>query len=143
MINTSLFDYNLPKKEEEFLKFLPIWINLHSNDHRNFAKILSDLGKAFDLAPIATDMLHFVFDFRSLPKWNEFLMHNKEHHKRMHTYYNDIGMQITNPTIIKPNFNVIQQFEKFDLKVLSMFIFKEQRIHLLFARALNLLLENM
>ena len=138
---SSLYEYTLPKGD--FKKFLHHWQNLHSNDHRKFIDVLNSVRYAMNYPLLKDDEFALFFKVDDVQEWNKFILNNEFQHKMLYTAFNEVGLNIQIPTTIEPKYNFVKKINSIDNKRINEFLLQEQRIHTLFARALNLLMEHL
>lgn len=141
MITSLLYDYKLPTKKEDQPKFFDIWQNLHLTDHQRFVSILNELNKQFNYPQIKLNAFQLYFKPDQTETINQFLAYNEKLHKIIYDNLNTLGLKLTPPLIMKPRLNSIKRIKTLNSKEIALFLLMEERIHLLTARAFNLLYE--
>ena len=132
-------DYKVPLEEKEFKRFIVNWMNLHTTDHSNFFLALNSLREALGKPLVKFHRLQLFFDPDKLTSVNQFLYYNNIEHKEIYNQINELGKEATPNFYILPIFNLTERFTDLHYKTFGEFIFHENRIHTLTARAINLL----
>ena len=134
-----IVDYRVPLEEKRFKDFITNWMNLHTTDHSSFFLALNSLREALGEPQIKFHRLQLFFNPENLTSVNQFLYYNSIEHKEIYNQINKLGELATPTFYVLPVFNIMERFTDLHFKTFGEFIFHENRVHTLVARAINLL----
>lgn len=142
IVTPKAIDYNTPREKEEFIKFIYNWMNLHVSDHNSFIMALNSLRQQLGKPLLKTHRLDLFFDPEKLGLVNNFLIFNSIEHKEIYRNINELGDLALPKFIVVPIYNMVKYFMNLDIKNYGEFLFHENRVHTITARAINLLYES-
>lgn len=135
-------DYNTPGEKGAFMNFIYKWMNAHVSDHNSFIMALNALRQNLNQPLFKTHRLELFFDPENLPLVNNFLFFNEVEHKEIYRAINEIGDLVIPKFYVIPVYNMMKTFIDLEIKTYGEFLFHENRVHTITARAINLLYES-
>ncbi len=130
---------NLPTEDQEL--GIQKWTTQHSQEHEGFFNALNGLNKAIGGLPYKIDFKRLVFNVKSVPSFNNFLILNNFQMNLFFNWSNIIGATL--PTygkplmIIYPMLNPMRKTFSFGLKIANKFMYLEEQSHTILTSAIN------
>jgi hypothetical protein len=141
MMVSNLREYFVPLDERKQILFFSDWQSSHIVDHDRFYKFINNILDYLNRPLMKPHKFNFGFDPRDIGTVNLFLKINDSEHKEIYRKINEIGNTLTPIFYVQPVLNMTMALNYFERGAFAKMLFHESRVHLLTARALNLLAE--
>jgi len=124
---------------EDMDKHMDKFLSSHASDHLDMFVFTNSLLEALDKPLLRVPGNELLVNSREVSSFNNFLLRNNEQHKVIYSNINDLGslaIPVFNVYPVNTNWLYIMRMEK---RALSSFVTKENQVHMIMMRSLNLL----